>query len=196
MGPLRIVIDPGHGGKDPGAVGLNGTEEAQVNLAVGRYLHTLMEQAGANSWLTRTKDIFVPLPDRIGLAKRVNADLLISLHCNSGPGGAEGIETIYEEQRGPLDKEFAQALQDALCSHFKFHKNRGIKDSESDEYQRSIYLVQKAPCPAAIVEMEFISSPKQEFFLRKPETHDAIAFILRKAILEFARNRITANLVQ
>lgn len=192
--PLRIVIDPGHGGKDAGAVGFNRTEEAQVNLQVGLYLGVLMRSAGVDCWMTRQTDKTVELRDRLQLARDVKADLFLSIHCNSGGTGAEGIETIYEASRGPLDLLFANTLQEGLAADFKFHKNRGIKDSESEDYPRSIYVVQKAPCTAAIVELEFISNPKQEFWLRKPETHDALAFSLRKSVLAFANAHLRAML--
>lgn len=194
MRPLRIQIDPGHGGTDPGAVGPNGTEEAKISLQVALYLHALMKSAGCESWLTRSSDVSVPLPKRLELAKNNKADIFLSIHCNSGPNGAEGIETIYEKDQGPLHEAFARALQAGLSADFKFHKNRGVKDSESPDYPRSIFVVKKAPCIAAIVELEFLSSPKQEFWLRKPETHDAIAFSLRKAVLGFANEHLSVIL--
>ena len=95
-GPL-VVIDPGHGGEDLGAVGPGGLLEKDVVLAIGLELRTLLEsQLGARVKLTRTKDIFVPLVERTELANRLQADLFVSLHTNASPNGkAKGFETYY-----------------------------------------------------------------------------------------------------
>lgn len=83
---MVIVIDPGHGGKDPGALGRRGTKEKHIVLQVAKHLKTLItERLGATVLMTRNKDIFVPLEDRAKLANEKNADLFISIHVNSHP---------------------------------------------------------------------------------------------------------------
>ncbi len=78
-----IVLDPGHGGEDPGAIGPRGTKEKDVVLALARRLQkTLDESAGIKAFLTRRGDYFVPLDERIKIAREYGADLLISLHAN------------------------------------------------------------------------------------------------------------------
>lgn len=80
----RIVIDPGHGGKDPGAVGAHGVEEKAINLIVAEELaDALRETQGYEVLLTRMDDTFIPLEERAKLANKYNADLFISLHCNA-----------------------------------------------------------------------------------------------------------------
>jgi N-acetylmuramoyl-L-alanine amidase len=81
-----IVLDPGHGGEDPGAIGPRGTKEKDVVLALARRLQkTLDESAGTKAFLTRRGDYFVPLNERIKIAREYGADLLISLHTNGSP---------------------------------------------------------------------------------------------------------------
>ena len=82
-----VVIDPGHGGKDPGAIGQNGVKEKDVVLAVGLALQEeLKEKSGLKVFMTRTTDKFIPLRDRTKFANKMNADLFISLHANSISG--------------------------------------------------------------------------------------------------------------
>ncbi|MCF7936583.1 MAG: N-acetylmuramoyl-L-alanine amidase [Synergistales bacterium] len=92
-GPPLVVIDPGHGGKDPGAVA-NGILEKDLNLAVSRKLATLLKQLGLRVHLTRNSDTYLKLGERTDIANRMNADLFISIHGNALPPGkhAKGCE--------------------------------------------------------------------------------------------------------
>jgi N-acetylmuramoyl-L-alanine amidase len=93
----RIVIDPGHGGKDPGAVGANGTQEKDVVLAMGlRLAERIRKELGIEVILTRSSDIFIPLEERTAIANKLNADLFISIHANAALNrAASGLETYY-----------------------------------------------------------------------------------------------------
>ena len=96
-GLRKIVLDPGHGGKDPGAIGSSGIAEKDVVLAVATKLaQRLKTELGVQVVLTRNDDRFVPLEDRTALANNEDADLFISLHVNASPNSeARGIETYY-----------------------------------------------------------------------------------------------------
>ncbi len=91
----RVVIDPGHGGKDPGAIGPKGLLEKNVVLAVGKRLaRILKEKYNMEVILTRDKDVYIPLEERTAIANSNNADLFISIHANaSRRRSAKGIET-------------------------------------------------------------------------------------------------------
>lgn len=93
----RVVIDPGHGGHDPGAVGLSGLQEKDVVLSIGLILRAkLKEELGLDVVMTRSTDVFIPLEERTAIANKVNADLFISIHANAAPNrNAAGIETYY-----------------------------------------------------------------------------------------------------
>jgi N-acetylmuramoyl-L-alanine amidase len=81
---LLIALDPGHGGEDPGAVGQRGTREKNVTLAIARRLRSLIDaQPGMRAFLTRDDDYFVPLTTRVQKARRVRADLFISIHADA-----------------------------------------------------------------------------------------------------------------
>jgi N-acetylmuramoyl-L-alanine amidase len=96
-GIRKIVLDPGHGGKDPGAIGAGGVAEKDIVLSVAKKLAAkLRKDMGIEVVLTRTDDRFIPLEDRTAVANTQDADLFISLHMNASPNGdARGVETYY-----------------------------------------------------------------------------------------------------
>jgi len=93
----RIVVDPGHGGKDPGAVGASGLQEKEVVLSMGLLLaRKLKEELGIDAVMTRSTDVFIELQERTALANQVGADLFVSIHANASLNrNASGIETYY-----------------------------------------------------------------------------------------------------
>ena len=93
----KIVLDPGHGGKDPGAIGIGGIAEKDIVLAVALKLaQKLKREMGVEVVLTRKDDRFIPLEDRTAIANAEDADLFVSLHMNASPNGeAKGLETYY-----------------------------------------------------------------------------------------------------
>lgn len=100
-----IVIDPGHGGKDPGAKGKHGLQEKDIVLDVGHRLKELVEdKLGAKVVMTREDDVFIPLGERTAIANRIGADLFVSVHANSSTReGARGVETYLLGR--PTDRE-------------------------------------------------------------------------------------------
>lgn len=90
-----IMIDPGHGGKDPGA-SAHGVQEKDVNLRMAKIMGKMLEEHGFDVAYTRTKDVFIPLEERTARANAKNADLFISLHCNAYKDGSiKGLEMYY-----------------------------------------------------------------------------------------------------
>jgi N-acetylmuramoyl-L-alanine amidase len=105
-----IVIDPGHGGKDPGATGGRGTREKDVNLAAALELvRVLKERGDFDVLLTRDEDVFIPLSERSDLANSKNADLFVSLHCNAASNRRENGFEVYSVSETASDPE-AEAL--------------------------------------------------------------------------------------
>jgi len=104
--PVRVMLDPGHGGKDPGAIGPSGLMEKDVVLALGRLVRARLEEAGGfEVRMTRDADLFVPLEERTAMANRARADIFVSLHINASRNRrAEGIST-YVLSRSASDRE-------------------------------------------------------------------------------------------
>lgn len=104
-----IVIDAGHGGKDPGCIGKGGTKEKTVVLSVAKKLKTKLESAGFKTYLTRTDDTYLKLADRAAIGEKRKADLFISLHANANPSRAMRGFSIYTLSEKASDEE-AQKL--------------------------------------------------------------------------------------
>jgi N-acetylmuramoyl-L-alanine amidase len=148
----RIVVDPGHGGKDPGAVGLNGLQEKDVVLSIGHLLaKKLKEELGIDAVMTRESDVFIELQERTAIANKVGADLFISIHANASLNRkANGIETYYlnlaktekaaqlaaRENGTSLDKvSLLQAVLFDLMANYKLNDSAHL----AEEVQKALY---------------------------------------------------------
>src|SRR5690554_2859685 len=105
---MRICIDPGHGGDDPGLQAF-GISEKNVNLDIAVKLKLLLEHEGTEVVLTRDKDETLEPAERVNRINQSGADYVISIHCNGGPVSAKGVETVYghSSQEG---KELAESI--------------------------------------------------------------------------------------
>ncbi|MBM4081083.1 MAG: hypothetical protein FJ278_15375 [Planctomycetes bacterium] len=109
---VRIVIDPGHGGRDSGAVSRRGWAEKDINLDISKRLAAGLEAKGFDVIMTRRSDVFLSLEERVGVSNRNNADIFISVHTNSvaADASASGIETFYVDgEYDPVERGMAAA---------------------------------------------------------------------------------------
>lgn len=115
---VRIVIDPGHGGRDSGAVGLTGTHEADIALQLSlRLVKELERRLGAEVLLTRSDDTFIPLEERARYANAVEADLFLSIHANASPSKSGwGIETYYLDTASDAGAARVAARENAIAA--------------------------------------------------------------------------------
>jgi len=118
----KIVIDAGHGGDDPGATGRTGLKEKDVNLDISKRLAGILKEQGLDVILTRSTDVFIPLPDRAEIANKSGADLFVSLHSNANRvKSMNGFETYYvapavnDSQRALLSAKNAMLNLDNKC---------------------------------------------------------------------------------
>lgn len=156
----RVVVDPGHGGHDPGAVGQSGLQEKDVVLAIGLKLREkLKEELGLDVVMTRSTDVFIPLEERTAIANKVNADLFVSIHANAANNrNASGIETYYlnlaktekvaqlaaKENGTSLEKvSTLQAILFDLMANYKLNDSAHL----ADEVQKALYKSTKARYP-------------------------------------------------
>ncbi len=168
-----IVIDPGHGGQDPGARGVTGLLEKDVNLIVALKLVHLLNEAGANVVMTRSDDRTVANQKRVDVANSAGADLFISIHANafSNPE-SNGTETYYctKTEHSADSLHLAQQLQRELVKALGM-RDRGVKTS-------SFYVITKAEIPSALVEMGFLTNEDNEAILRDPQMQEQAAVAL------------------
>ncbi|MEJ2342316.1 MAG: N-acetylmuramoyl-L-alanine amidase [Gemmatimonadales bacterium] len=115
--PLRVAIDPGHGGRDPGTIGRRGTREKHVVLAIAKLVHAkLSAMSGVEPMLTRDRDVLIPLKKRSQLAVAQDADLFLSIHANASRSRkAQGFETFFlGKARTELSRELAMRENSAV----------------------------------------------------------------------------------
>jgi N-acetylmuramoyl-L-alanine amidase len=106
-GKKIVVIDPGHGGIDSGTNGVNGLMEKDLVLAEGLKLSQILKARGYGVHMTRDTDVFIPLPERVAMARKFHADLMISLHADSNPDHSVSGLSIYTLNDGRSDREAA-----------------------------------------------------------------------------------------
>lgn len=153
------MIDPGHGGEDPGAV-VGDLREKDLNLEISFILKDLLVAAGFITILTRDSDQYVSLKNRISLANKINGNLFISIHNNaSSTQKAGGTETLFY----PGSKDglmLASIVQKELVKRFK-RPNRGIKDRDD------LYILKHTKMPAILIEIGFITNPTDRHLLKQ-----------------------------
>jgi len=158
-GPRRvIVVDPGHGGDDLGARH-SGVTEKSVNLSVARELAVELERRGYTARLTRDSDVFIPLEARTAFARKVHADLFISVHANSARNRqASGVEVFYPEGGGS-----APAAVSVSPRPFTASSNPRPSAPVAAPNTAGYVVLRTSSCPAVLVEVGFLShAPSRE----------------------------------
>ena len=167
-----IVIDPGHGGSDPGAKSVNGRFEKDLNFSIGLKLNEALKAKGYNTLMTRERDEFVDLYDRANMANDSYADIFISIHGNSigNNTSVKGLEVYYcsenkthiEDELYPLAKSIYDELIKATGA-----KERGVKTAR-------YVVIRETLMPSVLIETGFLSSPEEEALLYSEEYQDKI----------------------
>ncbi len=180
---LNIMLDPGHGGADSGAVGRLGLKESDTNLRVARYLRMLLEHDGANVTLTReTKDKFETLAKRVSMSNEANPDLFISIHHNASlnPNPKNRSEIYYNALDAGVSKYIGEYLSQGL--------NDNKYAGESITIPAGFYVLRNNNAPAILTEGSYISVPESEKQLRSGKGLTKEAEILWKAIRKAYEN--------
>ena len=178
-----IVLDPGHGGHDPGAVGARGLKEKDVNLDIARRVYRLLqENTAARVYLTRDTDRFVSLAERSSLANRLRADSFISIHINAAENGRErGIETYAHHSAGREAWALAWYLQEQLVRELGL-KDRGLKAG-------NFHVIRETRMDSLLLEIGFISDAAEEALLARSSTRERAAQAIYAGILAYYHNR-------
>ena len=176
----KFVIDPGHGGADPGAVGIDGgayPNEEDFVLDVALQLRTRLQNAGAEVIMTRTTDATVSLTARRDLTNAEDPDAFLSIHCNSfGEASAHGTETFWWTSGNAADQALATDVQNRMLAAFGL-TNRGVK-------QANFTVITSNP-PASLAEMMFISNQAEFDLMNSPSTRAAAAEAFYRAFADF-----------
>ena len=177
-----IVVDAGHGGRDPGAIG-NGIQEKDVVLRMSLLLGQSLQSMGFTVYYSRTNDVEIDLAPRVALAERVNADAFVSIHANSldsRNSSVNGVETFYA-RGSSIGLEFAKSVQAQIIAATRAN-NRGAKAA-------GFYVIAKTSMPAILVETGFVTSPTEAANLNNPNYQRLMADAIARGVDQFMRVR-------
>lgn len=194
-----ITLDPGHGGIDPGSKGATGTAEKEITLAVAQRLKEILTGSGAIVVMTRETDTDLSDPDggrlitrkrqdlsrRLALAEKNNADIYLSIHVNcfrSGPR-EHGAQVFYQPGSEEGNK-LAESLQAEMA--------RVLGNTDRKAKAVDYYTTRNSKMPAAIVEVGFISNPKEEKMMCDPEYQGKLAYAMYCGLVKYFAGQSTA----
>jgi len=183
-GAPLVVLDAGHGGSDPGATGVTGVLEKNVNLQLVLRVDVLLRQAGLRTLLTRSTDVDVSLKQRTDTANNAKANVFVAVHNNaSGDPTAKGVETFYwGSSSGAYSVEgklLAESIQTSLVAAL------GAKDRGARTHWSTLYVLDKSLMPAALTEVGFLTNADEEAKLKDPAYLDRAANAISLGILGY-----------
>lgn len=175
-----IVVDAGHGGKDPGAVNEEiNLKEKDLALSIANKLASYLAKAGATVVMTRTDDTYVGLTERATIANEVNADIFISVHINSADSTkATGFEVLVYSAVGKA-ADLGVRVLDRLGSCFPSLPDRGLKE------RPDLTVLKKTKMPAILVECGFISNSEEATMMSKEENQTKYALAIFEGAMKY-----------
>lgn len=188
-----VVLDAGHGGKDPGAKTADKSSyEKSINLKILLELKELLDRENIKVYYTRTGDDTVFLNPRVNLANDVKADLFLSIHCNSSESSIpRGVEVLYksEGQQGKFTSENLARIALDQLKGITGYVNRGLVTGDE------ILIIHKSQVPVALIETGFVSNAEELGFLKSKEKEkeiaEAVVQVIKKALGEINRVKTT-----
>ena len=168
----KVVIDAGHGGSDPGAIGVDNYNEKDATLSISKKVVELLKKQGLEVKLTRDSDKYISLQERCNIANNYAADCFVSIHCNAFNGKAKGLESFCLNSK---TSDLATYVLEGMLNEKTYTLNRGIKFA-------NYYVLKNTKMPSIILEVDFISNEAMEENI-KVNTRN-IAKVIYKNILK------------
>ncbi len=175
----KVMLDPGHGGKDPGAIAQTGVYEKTVNIQVSHKVAYLLRKWGITVAMTRTNDVFVELDDRVAMTNRFNPDLFVSIHADACDNRSTSGYSVYVARIGSKASKSAAGKIVTAMKNTRF-VNRGVKKA-------NYRVLVKTKCPAVLVEMGYLSNRYQATLLAQNETQQKVAYSIARGIYDAVR---------
>ena len=170
-----VVIDAGHGGKDPGATSYHGNYEKNANLSIARKVASHLENRGIRVIMTRNSDTFIELNERAAIANRAGADLFVSIHCDSHPTRSQNGYTIYVARSASWSsKKIGVAIEQSMGQ-------TGLKDKGMRNQDFRVLV--KTACPAVLIECGYLTNPSEASLLYDSSFQDRIARAIANGIV-------------
>ncbi|MGB3758725.1 MAG: N-acetylmuramoyl-L-alanine amidase [Rivularia sp. (in: cyanobacteria)] len=179
-GRVSVIIDPGHGGKDPGAIGIGGLREKDVILPISIRVGQILQENGVQAVLSRNSDYFVSLQGRVDMAERGNADLFVSIHANSvglSRPDVSGLEVYYYSSGYNLARTVRSGILNSVSV-----KDRGVRKAR-------FYVLRKTSMPAILVETGYVTGREDAAKLASPQYREQMAQGIANGILSYIRSR-------
>jgi N-acetylmuramoyl-L-alanine amidase len=179
-----VVIDPGHGNIDPGAIGIGGLKETDVVLAIALEVTRLLQQQGIQVYMTRTDESRdVDLPPRVALAEQVRANVFVSIHANSidlTRPDVNGVETYYAPG-STKGADLAQTILSSITSTVNI-PSRGMHSAR-------FYVIRKTSMPSTLIETGFVTGAQDAQRLGDPAFRQQMATAIARGIIEYLNRR-------
>jgi N-acetylmuramoyl-L-alanine amidase len=175
-GRIIVVVDPGHGGPDPGAIGIGGLRETDIVLPIAQQVATLLEQQGIQAVLTRTGEYDLDLPPRVAMAQRMNANLFVSIHANSislSRPDVNGLETYYYSN----GQRLARTIHNSILQSLDI-RDRGVRTAR-------FYVLRRTSMPSVLVEVGFVTGREDAAKLSDPTYRSQMAQAIARGILQY-----------
>ena len=170
-----VVIDPGHGGKDPGATSYHGYYEKTVNLSIARKVASYLENRGVRVIMTRSSDTFIELNERADIANRAGADLFVSIHADAHANRSQNGYTIYVARSASwTSKKIGIAVDQAMGQTGLASK--GMRNSD-------FRVLVRTACPAVLIECGYLTNPSEASLLYDSQFQDRIARAITDGII-------------
>jgi len=177
----HIVVDAGHGGRDPGAIAVTGLHEKTVNLDVALQVASLLEGEGLRVTLSRAGDRFVSLDRRSDLANRANADLFVSIHADASDNPRARGFTAYLHRSASADaRAAAKHIERAMAGTEM--ASRGIRDAD-------FHVLRETESPAVLVELGYLSNREDAQLLGDPAVRQRLAQAIADGVCSWLRSR-------
>ncbi|KXG75487.1 N-acetylmuramoyl-L-alanine amidase LytC [Fervidicola ferrireducens] len=184
---FKVVLDPGHGGHDPGAVA-GSLREADLILDLALKVARELEQLGVNVRLTRQEDRYISFSERAALANQLDADLFVSLHCNAATNStARGFETYIHSTADASTRKMARKLHEKLVA---FLSQYGVPDRRVKE--ADFYVLRQTRRPATLLECLFITNTEDAKLLQDTNWRDQFASEISRAIVSALAEKYNA----
>lgn len=214
-----VVVDPGHGGKDPGAVGIKGIREKDIVLKIAKEVKKKLSKRGVNVYLTRKTDVFIPLSKRAHIANEKDADVFVSIHCNAWNNKkVRGTSTwilnatsnkraiqiaarennVPVEKMGDINKIILSLIQSAKLNISKKLAYYVQKDIVKELHgasqnigvkQAPFYVLVDARMPSILVETLFVTNPSDAQLLSRKKHRRCIAEGISEGIIKFLEEK-------
>jgi N-acetylmuramoyl-L-alanine amidase len=176
---IVVVIDPGHGGKDPGTIGIDGIKETEIALDISLQVAAILQRQGSQVVLTRTSDTFIGLDERVTIAREAKGTLFVSIHATSidNRPDVNGLETYHFN----IGKNLANTIHSTILKDLK---ETGILDRA---VRTARFLVlRKSTIPAVLIETGYVTNDNEAKRLSNPNYRSQLALAIARGILEYS----------